>query len=433
MNGYLLFETSSDWFIGLAGASVHEMERVADRSVSPAELASAVAQYCSARDPRCQLVIALHATSVVSATLPATANANKTDRRALLYELESSLPFDAEDATADFTGDATQLIGVAVRTSMLLPFIENVESRGMQVISIFPAATGAAQEYAGSGGDQCLAWRTDGSVELVACAGSQIRHWSHLADSSVATARTVQIEDLGGVRLVLDPQVETSDFAAEIGAVSESVASMPAQVSSFAASVLAGNVTPWIELRRDALSNGDPNRPYRKSLNRLLIAAAGLLILFSLACWYRAKSYDAQAVKFADQQQALFKQVFPNIRTNAPMSRLKSEHARFVSSRQTNSSVELPISAIEPTVRMLESLPPDLAVKYTEFRMENGKLDISAEVRSFTDATSFAQSLEQVGFDVIQEPLQQLAPGRVSTKLRGARTTGKNAGSRSTP
>jgi hypothetical protein len=240
MNGYLLFETSSDWFIGLAGASVHEMERVADRSVSPAELASAVAQYCSARDPRCQLVIALHATSVVSATLPATANANKTDRRALLYELESSLPFDAEDATADFTGDATQLIGVAVRTSMLLPFIENVESRGMQVISIFPAATGAAQEYAGSGGDQCLAWRTDGSVELVACAGSQIRHWSHLADSSVATARTVQIEDLGGVRLVLDPQVETSDFAAEIGAVSESVASMPAQVSSFAASVLAG-------------------------------------------------------------------------------------------------------------------------------------------------------------------------------------------------
>lgn len=417
MTGYLLLELSSDWVIGSLGSPPSDFEYVGDRSVSAQELASAVNRFFDTRDASAKLLIGLHATSVVSATFTPAASVNRSDRRAMLYELEQSLPFDAEDATADFAGSERNTVGVAVRTDKLLRLVEDVEAGGAQVLSIFPAALGAAQEFGEL--NECVAWRSGGAVEVIACDRGHLRSWSHLPDTPATVTRTVELEDLGSIKLVEDPEIPGSDFAVEINATSTESASLLDHVSKFAAKVAAGDVTPWIELRRGELANGDPNRQFRKPLNWLAATVAVLLVAFSMACWYRAGVYETQAAGFADQQRSLFKQVFPGIRTNAPMSRLRSEHARFMSSRQTNTDVELPVSAIEPTVRALSAPANDLRFKLTEFRMENGNLDLAAEVRSYSDATKLAQALEASGFDVSPEGQEQLAVGRISTKLRG--------------
>ena len=423
MSGYLLFETDSDWIIGPIGAALGDFEHAASRDAALSKLAGVVRKYCSSRGDKADLVIAVHSTSVVAATFDPGPSVKRTDRRALLYEMEPSLPFDAENVTVDFSNGEHQVTGVAIETDRLLSFIQDIETDGTRVQSIFPAALGAAQQYLNAEG--CVLWRTNGTYELTGYCQGGLRHWQRAGGSTVAFQRL--LPELKIVRdafpeanfaVLVDPDESPPEAVISEFGMPET-ASLFQHASEFAAEVVSGNANPWIELRRGALANGDPNRPFRKALNWFLAAAAALLILFSLACWYRAGAYKTQANNFAAEQRSLFKQVLPGIKTNAPMSRLRSEHKRLMSSRQTNSDVELPVSAIEPMVRLLESPPDDLKLRLKEVRVENGQFDLSADLKSFGDASKLERSLEQSGFTVTPETKERLDDSRVSTKLRG--------------
>lgn len=425
MSGYLLFETDSDWIIGPIGSSVGEFEPAAARDASPSQLADAVRRYCESRGNKADLVIAVHSTSVVAVTFKPSPSVKRTDRRALLFEMEPSLPFDAENVTADFSVGDYSATGVAIQTERLLPFIQDIESSGdIRVQSVFPTALGAAQQFSGS--DGMTLWYTNGAFEVVAYFEDVLYQWFRRGSSPIAFQRLLpdlkilqEVSPEAFVTVLADSdEAPHEDVIAEFGM--PEVASQFEHASQFAGEVVSGNATPWIELRRGALANGDPNRPFRKSLNWFIASAAALLILFSLVCWYRAGVYESQAQGFADEQRTLFKSVFPGIRTNAPISRLRSEHRRLMSSRQTNSDVQLPVSAIEPTVKLLAATPTDLKVRLKELRVEDGKFDLAAEVKSYEDASRLARSLEQSGFAVTPETQEQLDRGRISMKLRGA-------------
>jgi type II secretory pathway component PulL len=415
---FLLLETRDEWLVGVAGSPLAEFEFVAIRSATTAELCEAVSVYCSARDEKPGVVISLHATSVVSARFTIDTRSRR-DRNAMLFELEPTLPFDAEDSVADFVVDGPNVIGIAVCASKFLPLVQQLESRGILVQSIVPTALAAVQFQ--SIARQCVAWRSNEAVEVIAWNDSGLRFWSHLPDEPRAVARALDVEEFDTVTLLEEPGCESQIFPAAIEASQTASASMFNQASSCAAEIVSGNVTPWIELRRGVLANGDLHRPVQKSINWLLAAGGALLILFSLACWFRASAYERQAEQFADEQQSLFKQVFPTIRTNAPISRLRSEHARFLRSRQTNTDVQLPISAISPTVRLIKGMQPE-RVKLTELRMQDGGVTIAVEVKSYADAERVAKSMEASGFTVTPQGQEQIGSGRITASFRGKLT-----------
>ena len=168
-------------------------------------------------------------------------------------------------------------LGVAVPTSRLLPFIRDVESRGVLVQSIFPAAIGAAQNLKDQ--SPSLVWRSSGAVDLIESDGSGLRFWSHLPDSPTAVVRTLKLEEIGSPKFLDDPDSPSPEFGHEISAALSSTESLGDHASLFAKDVQAGNVAPWIELRRDALANGDPSRPVQKQLNWLMAASGGVAVV----------------------------------------------------------------------------------------------------------------------------------------------------------
>ncbi|MFK7819923.1 MAG: hypothetical protein AB8G99_14470, partial [Planctomycetaceae bacterium] len=300
--------------------------------------------------------------------------------------------------------------------SKFLPLVQQLELAGVLVQSIIPTALAAVQDRGDA--SNCVAWRSDNAVELVAHDNSGLRLWAHLPDDAKAVARSLDLEAIDQVTLLEEPGSESADFGEAIEASAISPASMFGHASAFASGVLSGNVTPWAELRRGVLANGEPYRPIRKSIHWLLAAAAALLVLFSLACWFRANAYERQAEEFASEQRSLFKQVFPNIRTNAPISRLRSEHARYFSSRQTNTDVQLPVSAIRPMIELIKGLQPE-RIKLTELRLQDGGVTVSVEVKTFADAARVAKSMEASGFSVTPQGQEQIGSGRVTASFRG--------------
>lgn len=419
----VMLEMADDWMIAPVGASLANFEPLAARSVPGKELATVVATYCAQRGfEAADLVVAVHATSVVATTF-ATDFGSKNDARALLYQLEASLPFDAEDAVADFVGSGSQRLGVAIDSRRLTEFIREVEQTGIRVQSVVPSILMATQSFADSDGD--FVWRGLGATDWVSVRGGQLQDWSHMPDDPRAVVRTLKLEGVTDPRVVEDTADpghtatgSGSAFADDIGAALVHGASSVDHVSSFAAKLVGGHVTPWVELRRGALANGDERRPYRRALNLFLLMAAALLVAFSLACWNRAGKYSAFAETAAADQRKLFKEAFPGSRVpGAPLSRLRSEHKRSLSSRQTNAGVKLPVSAIEPTYRVLAALPEDLRVRFTEFSVTNGGLELEVEIGNFGDATRLASALERQGFTVSPGRQENLGDGRITTRL----------------
>ncbi len=419
---WLLLESSDSWLMTRLDGPT-EFTTLAAPSAGSAELAGQIVSHCAQSGAdHWNLVIALHATSVVAARIP-RAEPSRT-AEALLYDLEPSLPFDAEFAVADFSDGPDTVLGVALHADRLTSLVQQLEDSGARVISIVPAALAAVQQAAHNRQSGCVLWRSDGAIELVEYTHSTVLRWHHLPDSATAASRELSVEPPSHpIALIEDPAL-VSDDAAEIGlealsAVREQL-QLPDQVAQFGRRTAAGRVTPWIELRRGPLANGDPHRAWRGAMTVFVAAAGVMLAALAAAFWIRADRYHAQAEAIAQDQQQLFREAFPERRVpRAMLSRLRSEYTRLLNSRQASRIVDLPTSAIEPTYRILQALPDDLRLRVAELRVEDGAFDLAAELTSFREATRLAEALEQHGFAVTPQTQEQLDAGRVSTKFHG--------------
>ncbi len=426
-SGCLLLEADDGWRLGLVGSSAESFDIVADRHASPTDLAKAVVAQCETLGHAgADLVVAVHSDSVVSALFPADRNVNTRDRRAMLFELEPSLPFDAEDAVADFAGEGANTVGVAMQHGRLSRFVTTVEEHGFRLQSIFPLALAALQSFADD--DGCYAWRTSESVELMEIRNGNLGSWRQLPVDVNAVTRELRVRNLHAPKLLEEPNIEADSFATEIGAINCKQASMWDHASKFAATVISGNTSPWIELRRDVLANGDPNRPYRQSLNWLTIAGLALLILFSVACWWRAGKYSEQAERFAADQRKLYKEAFPGKRVpRAPMSRLRSERSRLLGLSGSGENVKLPVSAIEPIVNVVSGLR-DHRVQVSELRVSDGMVDLTIQMRDYAAISSLKRAIEDQGFAVETGSQDLGSDGFVSTTLSGKPRSTKTDG-----
>ncbi len=425
----VLLEADDGWYLQAVGAGSDSLQWIGPRSTTGTALAELVHEQCHLRGVNdADLVVAVHADAVVCATLPdGSTGVSTRDRSALVYQLEPQLPFDAEDVVVDFAGHGESLIAVAVRHADLLAFVSAIEERGAWVQSLMPAALAAVQNVADT--DGVFVWRTNDAVEVVEVRSHDLRAWYHLSNDAGAVARELRVRGLAKSLLISDPALEADGFGEAIAARSTAQRSLTDEVGQFATQVLSGHASPWIELRRGALTNGDPNRPYRAALNLLTAGALVLIVFFITACWWRAEKYNEATREYVRQQADLYKAAFPGQRLpRAPMSRLRSEHARLLGARGAG-DVKLPVSVTKPTFHVLTGLKSHRA-RVSELRIQDGGFDLTVQMGNFNDVAALKRSIEDQGFVVELGSQDTDSDGFVVTTLKGLPATAASGAAR---
>ncbi len=444
-HGCLLLETSTGWRTITAGASPLRAVDVGDASVAARQLAQAVHEFVTTwkLDPR-RMLIAPSATSTFFATFPADELGKALNRNSLTYHLEDVLPFDAEDIVADFQIGESLTSSLCIEKQRWSAIVAALEDEGLLVQSIVPAAILACQSLLG---EACardagvILWHEDATVDLFRVGKQQLLGWQHLPAQSDPLRQELTLtlldETAPKTIVVINGSPELHDVLETIPAHDVRDISMPSQeqhAARDAGQILRGKRTPWFELRRGALTNGDPARPYRGSLVSLYLAAALMLLTLTGACWWRAQQLRDQLAGVGRQQADVFESAFPGTPVpSAVLSRLSSEHTKVVGSRRVSSDLPVPRPALDVLYSLLQGLPDDVRFRLTEIQIENGELRLDIELRNHSDAGKMAGALESQGFRVVPPSTTQREDQAVQSRLEatwvGPRGTGASSAS----
>jgi len=140
----ILYPGSTAWRILPPGAAEPVDLPFAD-DAAPAQIAVAVASLLSRHRYRSEGVILALPSAWCLAASVSTAGVSAEDRAALAFRLEEQLPVPAESFTADFirpvSPDEATALGIAVLNDRVAPLVAALESAGIPVQSITPAAT----------------------------------------------------------------------------------------------------------------------------------------------------------------------------------------------------------------------------------------------------------------------------------------------------
>src|SRR4051812_10805064 len=198
----VIFADADAWRIGLAPAkgkpgSGAEWPVIdvpvpdgASVDVRAAVLADAVRAAGLARSP---VVLALRSHDCLCAPVDTRDLPNRQRGQAMLYRLEERLPVAAEELAADFAdAGGESALGVGVEHRRLAPLVAAVQSAGLRVAAVSPAAMLAAQHSADAmrPGDQAakadaellLMSDAPGSADLFVLAGGMPVAWYALAE-----------------------------------------------------------------------------------------------------------------------------------------------------------------------------------------------------------------------------------------------------------
>ena len=210
--------------------------------------------------------------------------------------------------------------------SGLAPLVEALEARGVAVEAICPASLLALQhrlaapgtKVVGGESDDAAVWPAGDQVELVWLDAGKPRGWYLLPGGPKDLLQHLGLEALNAGRplgvLAWGLSPEISDVLArlpDVRVTPSDAAPSDSDAVTTAASVLAGTSEPWVNLRRDDLAVRDRLRLVRRPLT---FAAAGVVLCVLSACaalLWRADRYDRLASRYADEQQEVFRQIFP--------------------------------------------------------------------------------------------------------------------------
>jgi hypothetical protein len=426
---FILFPHGPTWQIAsVAGGQVSFADMLPPQANQPApparQIAERLAQELSRLGYTGQgVMLALASTDCLAASID-IAGLPRGDRKALLYRLEEKLPMPAESVVADFVGSSDHSLGVCIREDAVSPLVHALESCGVAVQSISPAALLAAQQLTEAGDSQAVLVGEEDKVSLVATRNGLPIHWSLLP------ARP------GDVILQLDmlalesneqwPLRSCGVDAATLGEILASGVSIPPrQVTAIAgAAVLEGRLKPWIEFRRGALAISDRLRLHRSALDGLLSTAAIFLICLTLGLLWRAHRYHREAGS-ADQRMAdEFSVAFPGWpRPSNIKVTVDAEHRKLGSP----ASGALPLEARESAVRMLHAilsrLPSDLKFRIESLAFTELTFELQGRVRAFGDVDTMAAAARSTGAEVPPPQAHRDAEGFWNFTLRGTKQT----------
>ena len=427
--GCVLIEQREGWLLVPAGGGGTQSESIRAESLrgrSPNEFAEEVRESILRLGAKPRVVIALDSPSCFFAKITGDDIGTTNDRKSLLFEMESSLPFDAEQAVADFTEQDGVIAGVAIDQDRWLPLVEALDDAGVLVEAVAPLSVMAANALIAEGklasGDVMI-WSRDHCTDVMHLGKRHVSDWRHVSSSSPrlpAELNAIRASDIATDRL---RWIERPIDGSHDDVINES---MDAAATRRAATLLGMRDTAWYDLRRDRLAASDPLRPYRGPLRMLAIAASVFLCIAMVASYYRKTLLDRETSRVQEQQTSVFKETFPGARVPAALlSRIRSEHRKALGSRRLGAGSKnadnqiAPQSALQVLDAFLVGMPKNVRYQFTQVDIQDGDLRADVQIRAHNDAGKIAASLESAGFTMLPPGTQQINPNTVSSQLDG--------------
>lgn len=400
------------WRLGRAvDGQPHVAPLVVPGDAAPSAVAAAVAAVGAG-----PVTLALPSSLCLSATVDTTGLPRQGRRSALAYRLELALPLAAEDVAADFLQHPRQrsALGIAVAVAIVRPWVDALESAGVTVAAICPAALLAIDRPA----DGLVAWGHGSAVDLFSIVGGQLTNWLTLP----AQADDVRLY-LPAVEVTATRLIDAPDAVADaIGGVRSS-----ADWSTAATAAVVAGRRPRVDLARDGLAPRGRGTAARRALIGVGLAAVVFAAACSGAMLWRAQAYQRRADADLDRQQQTFRQLFPGRPVPADVrSRLGSEARGLVAPAAEGGTGP---SALAVLHGLLAHLPADVRFQLSEVRVADGQFHVEGTVPTWSDADAVAAAV-RAGTGVPVDPPQtsQDGPRAVHFVL-----TGSTSADRGTP
>lgn len=416
-----VFVGDGDWrfaCVDEGGAHLRPVDQPAD--APPADKARAVAELVAEHRAGPSVVVALASSDCLSASIRTDDLGRGGRRQAMGFRLEEHLPVSAEDAVADYVERQGVALGVCAELDRLTPIVRALEAAGLSVRHICPAAMLAAARLLGQqpGVDGLLiVGDTPGAgIDFIEIEHKAARRWWWLTDAPAMRER---------LEAWRQQTPDDTPTLAVIGDAPELPDAIPAQraqdagptesAAVQAAGVLAGELTPWIDLRRDALAAPNRHQAYRGHAAALASAAALLLLCVIGATYWRAMAYQAQTDRLYTEQAQVFKGVFPNRRASGSLlTQLERERDTLAGlggrpsvAPGENASDLYPPSALSQLHAVLSALPNQPAkprYQVSDLVIEPDLVRIDGKAESHQAASQVAASLRAKGAYEVEQP-----------------------------
>lgn len=432
---HVLFPGPSGWQVGtvVETGDVSFAAVPTSASDTPETFAAAIVTALKSNGWRGRGVgLALPSSWCLSARVSTDGLPPKNRRQALTFRLEEKLPVSAEEVAADFVepeGEGGDALGVCAQTQTVAPYVEALEAAGVPVDSISPAALLAAQNQSPTDCDVLL-WGAANEVELFAFRDARPVAWHVLPAEERDLAMHVGIETRGrpqpvrlrAIGLAPDALRPVSALPGVQPVGADESRSLHEAAARAAASVLAGQSAPWVELRRGALSAGDGSRHLHRPLVALVASAALLLAAMSAAMLVRAARYEAAAREREELQRQVFQRAFPGRPVPVDVrSRMLSERQALRAQNGEMGDDGIGTTAGLPPAQasaglaslrdLLAAFPRGLRFRVVELRLDEGKLLIEGQARSHGDADAIATALRKGGEFAVEPPRTEQLTG----------------------
>ena len=174
----------------------------------------------------------------------------------------------------------------------------------------------------------------------------------------------------------------------------------------------AGRTLPIVNLNNGPLAVVDASRPARRS--QLLALCLALLVLLSTAggLFWRGQNYRAQTLDLTEQQEEVYKDLFPKQRVPVGMmGRVESEYRKLKAVKSNKMQPKIP--EVLPVMRAFwEGLPSDARFQISRLDFLGRSVrDLDGRAKTFEDYERFTNSLSEKGFSFPRTERRQTASG----------------------
>ena len=429
---FILYPSTASWRLTAADSAAGATTLNIEPGASPAEIAAAVAADLNRLGYGGEAVLlAIPSAWCLCGSISTVGLPPRNRHRAMTYRLEEKLPMAAEEVVVDFLPSDpsdTQALGVAAETKLLAPMVGALESAGVAIAMICPAALLAVQQVLR---DDPVALA---SVDAIVLTGLDVGRLDLLI---IRAGLACGCHLLPAIPRDLSLHLAVAfrgraGFSVAAGSVSREVraaiAAIPAArlvdvylpdavtaATSMARSALAGKALPWINLRRDALAVSDPVRQVRSPLRFALAASVTFLLCLFAAMLWRANRYHRLARDHLDQEQAVFREAFPSEVPPADvLSRLASEERRLHGLRGDVSAPARQRDGLLALRDLITHLPAtdQLHYRVLELRLDPDRFTLEGQARAHRDADVIATSIRKEGMFSVEPPRTEQLGGR---------------------
>jgi len=339
----------------------------------------------------------------------------KDRQAAMAYRLEEKLPIAAEQFTAGFILGGAEALGICVMLEKVRPVIKDLESRGIDIHSVIPAAMLATQfhmNHESSLTADLLIWQNSDGYDIFTFdpAHRLPTTWSSLPndpDELKLLLNMLAIHGRHDINMIVagEQTNEIKDSLRSSSIVHEietHARGMHLSAMKGAEQVINDRLQPWVDLNGVELGATGRSQKIIKPLKAALVATVLMLICLNAAMLWRANEYHKMADHDTNQQRSLFIKLFPDQKPPLTIDkRLASEYKKLSGMRGKSQALPKPPVTLTLMHHVLNRLPSTVRFRLTEIRIEDDSLYLDGQARSHGDVGSIANALG-VGDDTLK-------------------------------